>query len=73
MNSVRMFDRVATCMELVNGVLVCCGRDAADETDHSGVVPGLKGWRLVLPDKRNSQDMTKEDRSQQKEPEAGVF
>ena len=51
LNTVRIFDRVATDTQLVNGILVCCGRDAINESDVCGLESGLKGWEVVFEKK----------------------
>ncbi|CAK7230914.1 hypothetical protein SCUCBS95973_007733 [Sporothrix curviconia] len=42
--TVRMFDRVATSVALHRQSVICCGRDAATGGDMCGLDVGIKGW-----------------------------
>jgi hypothetical protein len=76
LNSVRIFDRVVTSLALVGGIVVCCGRDATQESDSCGLDPGLKGWRFVLGDRKDSEDPKDDgevEANQQMGTDSGVF
>jgi len=67
-NSVYMFDRAATDIILVNGMIVGCGRDASHGDDRCGLDEGLKGWRIIW---ENTKDEETRENSSGEEIEVG--
>jgi hypothetical protein len=76
LDCVHIFDRVVTDLALVAGIIICCGRDAIQESDRCGLDEGLKGWRPVWLDGQYSQGPGgegKERGGQQNRPDSRVF
>lgn len=55
LRTIRIFDRVILDYAIIDGLMICDGRDAADESDSCGLESGVKTCQLALLDGNKNQ------------------